>query len=116
MFWTVKRLDVRCGRCGVTIPADEPVAVLAGGLVRCVFDAAMLGFEINHTEIELERYRLEEDLRRISASRLREADARPQLPPRPVQRVTPHRKPQPAARVADLLVHDHGLAAAGDRD
>lgn len=93
MKWTVSRVDEECGLCGAVILADEPFALLCAArvgrrLIRCTVHA---GAPVDGTEVELERFRLEEDLRREASARLahRAAAAKPRVrvyvPPRPAR-------------------------------
>lgn len=110
MRWTVSRVPVACGAEGACqIPPGEPVAALNGGKnYRCARHAAQLGHAVDWTEVESERWRLENDLRRAAAARLE--------PPATRSRVRLTAPVKAWTAVADLVpMHDPRLPL-GDRD
>lgn len=79
MTWTVSPIAVTCGSCGRVIAAGEPLQhVTAKRLVRCIEHA--LG-PVNHTEIDLERFRLEREAIARESSTLTVGQSRPAARP-----------------------------------
>ncbi len=118
MIWTVcaPGVTVICGRCLAEIPGGDPIAlVTTRQLERCLLCAAALGFEPNPQEIDLERFRLEQErlARPVSDAAPSQGSAAPPTPSRPSRRMQPQRG---FIRAADLAhVFDPKAAAAGDR-
>ena len=107
MRWTVlpPGVDIECGRCGETIPGDAPIALVTPAeKVRCAPCAVALGFALDSQEVDLERFRLEQE---------RQARPVPAMPS-PVVRVP---APRPMVKASDLAhLFDPRLAAAGRDD
>jgi hypothetical protein len=107
MKWTVMPLgvDLECGCCGATIPGDSPFALVTiRDLVRCQPCAVAAGFAFDAEEVDLERFRLEQERQRR---------------PVPTMVQSPVRVPAPRPMVrASELAHlfDPRAAAAGRDD
>jgi hypothetical protein len=105
VIWTVVPLGslAICGACDAVIAPDQPIALLTTKrLTRCENCAARLGFTADAQELDLERFRLEQE--RI---------ARPSPAPSPVVRVP---APRPMVRAGDLAYLFDPKAAASGRD
>lgn len=121
MKWTVSELDEACGaEPGCVIRAGDPIAVLwrspqlgsTRRIVRCVahYAAERPGAEVDWNEIELERWRLEQErYRRV------EAQAAPSDPPAP-RRVPRPRKLEPLSAIGAGLFDPKSAAANDGRD
>jgi len=107
MRWTVlpPGVDIECGRCGETISGDAPIALITPAeKVRCAPCAVALGFALDSQEVDLERFRLEQE---------RQARPVPSFPS-PVVRVP---APRPMVRASELAhLFDAKRAAVGEVD
>jgi hypothetical protein len=112
MKWTVSRVEQRCGaEHGCRIPPDEPIALFVGGRVaRCAAHAAAMGYAVDWTEVESERWRLEREIALAATAHMNREPVRPAAP----VRIPAPRQPKPAHTLPDLF--DPKLAATGERN
>lgn len=117
MTWTLSVLDLVCGNCLRAIPAGQPVCLLGvPQRARCAACAAAHGFYPDAQELDLEQFRLEQDVR--ERRRREDAQTLASARSRPLGRVTPPRPPTPFTQLDSLVdqYFDPRAAAAGDRE
>jgi hypothetical protein len=105
--WTVlpAGVDSACGNCGARIVGGYPIALTSQRRARCQACARELGFELNVEELDLERFRLEQ-----------ERQARPTPAPSTVPLRMPAPRPMLPFAVLGELPFDPKEAAVGRDD